>query len=276
MDGSSCVAWSWNGDGNKRCYLKSGRSEGVAARGVVSGVPSGTRPPKPPAPPKPACNVDPPDQCPWYDDHLPFTARRDAVVAAMTADEKLAVLAGRKIPRLHVPSDGFNEAAHGVAWSGRATVFPCSMAMGATWNASLVHEVGRAVAFEALAKHWATGSNALSFFAPNINIVRDIRWGRAQETYGEDPTLTATLGAAYITGMQHPNGTGTPLAVRSIAKHFAVYNLESNFAVGGTDGQYRLRYDANVSTADLLQTFLPAFEETVAVGLRGVMCAYNS
>ena len=125
--------------------------------------------------------------------------------------------------------------------------------------------------------------------APNINIVRDVRWGRAQETYGEDPTLTGEMGKAYVSGMQHPNGTDGPLFVRNVAKHFAAYNLESNFATQCTkedtdeqclkdaDGQYRLSYNAPVSDADMMQTFLPAFEAVVVDSqIRGIMCAYNS
>jgi len=204
----------------------------------------------------------------------------------LTPAEKLTVLSQGPVPRLHVISDGFNEALHGVAWAGRATVFPCPMAMASTWNATLVREIGKRVAYEALAKHWGKDhSNALSFFAPNINIVRDIRWGRAQETYGEDPTLTGTLGAAYVSGMQDPRPGDWPSpAVRNVAKHFAAYNLESDYAgrsspasIARGDGQYRLSYDANVSRADLLQTYLLAWEDIVQQGkIRGVMCAYNS
>jgi len=204
----------------------------------------------------PPCNVDPPSQCAWYNSSLSPVERRERLLAAMTIDEKFDILLQQGVDRLHVKADGFNEAAHGVAWTGRATVFPCSMGMAATWDVPLVREMGRAVAHEGLAKHWREQSNALSFFAPNINIVRDVRWDRAQETYGEDPTLTGTLGAAYVDGMQDPNRTGV-LAVRNVAKHFASYNLESNFAVGGTDGQFRLSYDADVSRADLLQTCAP-------------------
>ena len=137
-----------------------------------------------------------------------------------------------------------------------------------------------------LAKHWGDHSNALSFFAPNINIVRDVRQGRAQGSYGEDPVLTGALGTAYRPGHAIPEApdTSAPLAVRNIAKHFAAYNLESDFAGRRTaaelaqgNGQYRLSYDAPVAKADLMQTFLPAFEKVVRDGkIRGVMCAYNS
>jgi len=197
-------------------------------------------------------------------------------MSEMTIEEKLQFLNANAIERLHVPYDGFNEALHGVAWTGRATVFPCPMGMASTWNQDLVRKMGVAVSFEALAKH-SNGTNALSFYAPNINIVRDIRWGRAQETYGEDPTLTGTLASKYIEGMQFPKGKNErgDLAIRNVAKHFAAYNLESNFAMGGVDGQFRLSYDANVSRVDMKNTFLPAFEEIVN-DVSGIMCAYNS
>ena len=142
---------------------------------------------------------------------------------ALTPKEKLTIIAGGAVGRLHVISDGYNEAIHGIGWSGRATVFPCPMSLGATWNSSLLHQVGITIGKEALARHWGHDhSNALSFFAPNINIVRDVRWGRAQETYGEDPHLTGELGAEYVKGMQFlGSNTSAPLAVRNVAKHFA-------------------------------------------------------
>ena len=241
-----------------------------------------TPPPTPQAPtPAPSgCGTDPPSaplelpQCPWYNSSLSEVQRSDALLAVLTPQEKLAVLAGRGVDRLLVPSDGFNEALHGVAWAGRATVFPCPMLLGATFDDALVREIGATVAREALAKHWdpSGSSNALSFFAPNINIVRDVRWGRAQETYGEDPTLTGRMGVAYVQGMQFLGSSDTKsrLAVRNVAKHFAAYNLESNYAGRTTPaqiaqgvGQYRLQYDAHVPKADLLQTYLPAFEDVV-------------
>ena len=180
----------------------------------------------------PPCSVDPPNQCTWYNASLSLAARRAALLAALTPTEKLQLLAQQGVDRLHVVADGFNEALHGVAWAGRATVFPCPMALGATFDEDLLREIGTVVGKEALAKHWSKNrSNGLSFFAPNINIVRDVRWGRAQETYGEDPHLTGKLGAQYVTGMQFLGGDpgSSPLAVRNVAKHFAAYNLESNF-----------------------------------------------
>ena len=159
------------------------------------------------------------------------------------------------------------------------------MALGATFDPVLVEAAGDAISDEGRAKHLhhlntTTGASAvfygLDFFAPNINIVKDIRWGRAQETYGEDPTLTGTLGSAVIRGMQQYNFTTKRFKVIATAKHFASYNLESNFAMGGTNGQYRLMYNANVTHADLLQTFFPAFEDVIAHGPVGsIMCSYN-
>ena len=170
-----------------------------------------------------SCNIDPPNQCTWYMSNLTFETRVKALMNEMNVTEKLNVLNQASVPRLHIPNDGFNEALHGVAWAGRATVFPCPMGMASTWNTDLIHEMGIAVSYEALAKH-KNGTNALSFYAPNINIVRDVRWGRAQETYGEDPNFTGVMALAYINGMQYPRGKNDSLAVRNVAKHFAAYN----------------------------------------------------
>jgi beta-glucosidase len=294
---AKCTGWTWNGPPNLGCFFKNGKLKMEQGAEVqVSGyigpgppLPVPPAPPPPPPPPPPLCNIDPPNQCPWYNASLSFEERRDQLIAEMTPQELLGIIGGGGCGRLHVQSDGFNEALHGVAWSGRATVFPTPMSLAATWNVDLVHTIGVVVAKEALAKHWQGHSNALSFFAPNINIVRDVRWGRAQETYGEDPTLTGEMGKAYVSGMQFPNGTDGPLFVRNVAKHFAAYNLESNFATQCTpadtdaecladaNGQYRLSYDAPVSDADMMQTFLPAFEAVVVdAKIRGIMCAYNS
>ena len=292
---AKCVGWTWNGPppGDGQCYFKNGQlklERGVAPQ--VSGtlgpgppLPIPPGPPPPPPPPPSMCNVDPPNQCPWYNSSLSFAERRDKLIAEMTPDELLGIIGGGGCSRLHVHADGFNEALHGVAWSGRATVFPTPMSLAATWNTTLVHSIGVVVAKEALAKHWQGHSNALSFFAPNINIVRGVAplapaqihafamnafAGSRQHTfplivgglglwrtnqmcggvapkkrmlpkseprccticpfiqtrgltrrYGEDPTLTGQMGKAYVSGMQHPNGTDGPLFVRNVAKHFA-------------------------------------------------------
>lgn len=136
-----CAAWAWNKGGNKGCYLKATLAPGTATPGCVMGVPPGHPappvPPPPPPPPQPICNIDPPGmvvnddeqlpQCPWYNSSLSADARLESLIKALTAEERLDIMLGEGVDRLHVPHDGFNEAAHGVAWAGRATVFPCSM-----------------------------------------------------------------------------------------------------------------------------------------------------
>ena len=175
---AKCLGWTWNGPPNLGCYFKNGNltlQKGAAQQ--VSGflgpgppLPVPPAPPPPPPPPPPICAVDPPNatgglpQCKWYDASLSFAARRDALIAEMTPEELLSIIGGGGCDRLHVKADGFNEALHGVAWSGRATVFPTPMSLASTWNVDLVHTIGTVVAHEALAKHWRAGSNALSFF----------------------------------------------------------------------------------------------------------------
>jgi hypothetical protein len=127
---AKCTGWTWNGPPNLGCYFKNGHlveQEGAAPQvsGYIGpGPPLPVPPPPPPAPPPPAalCNVDPPNQCPWYNGSLTFAERRDRLIAEMTPKELLGVIAGGGCARLHVVADGFNEALHGVAWSGRATV----------------------------------------------------------------------------------------------------------------------------------------------------------
>ena len=234
------------------------------------------------------CNIDPPQQCSWYNSNNTDEQRITLLINNLTTIEKINLLNSKSpaIPRLHIPYYAWwSEAAHGVAWAGTATVFPCSMALGATFDPLLVEAAGLAISNEARAKHLhhlnkTTHASelffGLDFFAPNINIVRDIRWGRAQETYSEDPLLVGTLGAAVIKGMQQYDTKRQRYKTIATAKHFASYNVESNFAVGGTNGQYRLMYDVNVSHADLMQTFFPAFEDAIVHGGAGsIMCSYN-
>jgi beta-glucosidase len=235
------------------------------------------------------CNVDPPNQCSWYNPHLSHDVRASSLLKELSVTEKINLLGSdsKKVVRLHVPAYAWwSEAAHGIAWAGIATVFPCSMGLAATFDPMNVETAGKAMSDEARAKHLhhlntSTGESdkffGLDFFAPNINIVKDIRWGRAQETYGEDPELTGTLGASFIRGIQQFNSTTQSYKTIATAKHFAAYNLESNFAIGGTNGQYRLMYDENVSWADLQQTYFPVFERAIIDGNVGaIMCSYNS
>jgi beta-glucosidase len=198
------------------------------------------------------------------------------LVSRMTLDEKASQMRDHadSIPRLGVPKyDWWNEAAHGVANAGEATVFPQVIGLAATWDTALVHRVGEVISTEGRAKYEQairTGQReiffGLTFWAPNINIFRDPRWGRGQETYGEDPFLTGRMAVAFVTGMQgddprHPRVVSTP-------KHFAVHSGPEPL---------RHRFDVPVSPHDLEDTYLPAFRAAVTEGhARSVMCAYNA
>ena len=204
------------------------------------------------------------------------TDRASSLVARMTPAEKIAQLqsAAPAIPRLGVPAyDWWSEGLHGFARFGEATVFPQAIGLAASWDPALLHAVGGVVATQARDKFLATGFdknhgryNGLTIWSPNINIFRDPRWGRGQETYGEDPRLTATLAVAFIEGLQgddpaHPAVIATP-------KHFAVHS-------GPEPGRHG--FDVDVSAHDLEDTYLPAFRAAVVDGRAGsIMCAYNA
>ena len=197
------------------------------------------------------------------------------LVARMTIDEKIAQMYNDApaIERLGVPAyDYWNEALHGVARAGKATVFPQAIGMAAMWDGPLLHDIATAISDEGRAKHHFFADNdaryrytGLTFWSPNINIFRDPRWGRGQETYGEDPYLTGELGVQFIEGLQgdDPNY----LKTAATAKHFAVHN-----------GPEISRHSDNyvVSDKDLYETYLPAFEKAVVeADVEAVMCAYN-
>ncbi|MBV9144980.1 MAG: glycoside hydrolase family 3 C-terminal domain-containing protein [Acidobacteria bacterium] len=178
------------------------------------------------------------------------------------------------IERLHVPAyNWWNEGLHGVARAGYATVFPQAIGLAATWDEALLHSVGDVVSTEARAKYndaTAHDNHAryfgLTFWSPNINIFRDPRWGRGQETYGEDPFLTGRLGTAFVRGLQGDD----PKYFKTIAtpKHYAVHS-----------GPEVLRHQFNVPVTahDLMDTYTPAFRATIVEGhAQSVMCAYNS
>jgi beta-glucosidase len=205
----------------------------------------------------------------------PPEARAAALVARMTLAEKVSQLVtdAPAIRRLGVPAyDWWNEALHGVARAGRATVFPQAIALAATFDEALVRRVAEATALEARAKYHeasrrgATGRyEGLTFFSPNLNIFRDPRWGRGQETYGEDPLLTARLGVAFIKGLQGEDPRW--LATVATAKHFAAHSGPEALRHG---------FDARVSAHDLADTYLPQFEAAVREGhVASVMPAYN-
>ena len=212
----------------------------------------------------------------YLDTHLSPRERAHDLVGRMTLDEKAAQLEdwATAIPRLGIPDyQTWNEALHGVARAGYATVFPQAIGMAATWDPNMIQNMGNVISEEARAKYneaQREGNHriffGLTFWSPNINIFRDPRWGRGQETYGEDPFLTGRLGIAFIHGVQ-----GQDLDhLRAVAtsKHFAVHS-----------GPERLRHGFNVdpSSRDLEETYLPAFRATVTEGhVQSVMCAYNS
>jgi beta-glucosidase len=217
----------------------------------------------------------PADQ-PWLNTSLPIDQRVDDLVSKMTLEEKVQQMRDHApaIPRLGVPKyDWWNEGLHGVAFAGTATVFPQVIGMAATWDTHLVHTMGQTISTEARAKYDQAMRNnhheqffGLTFWAPNINIFRDPRWGRGQETYGEDPFLTGRMAVAFVTGMQgddphHPRVVSTP-------KHYDVHS-----------GPEPTRHTVNVdvSSHDLEDTYLPAFRAAVTEAhAQSVMCAYNS
>ncbi len=203
-----------------------------------------------------------------------FKARAEALVSQMTLEEKATQLRydAPAIPRLGVPEyNWWNEAAHGVARAGTATVFPQNIGIAATFDAPLVNKIGETVSTEARAKYnmqTAMGDRdiykGLTFWAPNVNIFRDPRWGRGQETYGEDPFLSSTLGVSYVRGIQ---GDGKYLRAAACAKHFAVHS--------GPE-KTRHEFDAEVTEKDLRETYLSAFEALVKdAHVEAVMGAYN-
>ena len=208
---------------------------------------------------------------------LPIDQRVDDLVSRMTLEEKVSQLGhtADAIPRLGVPQyDWWNEGLHGVARAGYATVFPQAIGMAATFDEPLMHEAAGVIGAEFRAKYYATihqdGSSdwfrGLTVWSPNINIFRDPRWGRGQETYGEDPFLTSRLGVAFVTGLQGDDPKY--LQVVSTPKHFAVHS--------GPEST-RHKVDVEVSRHDLEDTYLPAFRATVTEGkAESVMCAYNS
>ncbi|NLK08071.1 MAG: glycoside hydrolase family 3 protein [Firmicutes bacterium] len=212
---------------------------------------------------------------PFLDPALDFNTRVNDLVDRMTLEEKVSqtVHSAAAIPRLGIPSyNWWNECLHGVGRAGIATVFPQAIGLAAAWNEHLLHEVAAAVADEARAKHHEfvrqgirdiyTG---LTMWSPNINVFRDPRWGRGQETYGEDPYLTSRLAVAFIKGLQGDDPKY--LKVVATPKHFAVHS--------GPEAE-RHSFDAKVNNKDLWETYLPAFEAAIKAGkARSVMGAYN-
>ncbi|MDI7775713.1 glycoside hydrolase family 3 C-terminal domain-containing protein [Asticcacaulis sp. EMRT-3] len=225
--------------------------------------------------PPPACADAP---CAYLDTSLTPEARAKDLVSRMTLEEKAAQMQDNApaIPRLGLKRYGWwNEALHGVARAGHTTVYPQAIGMAATWDPALMHDIGQAIADEGRANHNAalkrdpSGTDryyGVNFWSPNINIFRDPRWGRGQETYGEDPYLTGKMAVGFITGIQtQANGIFEGVAT---PKHFAVHS-----------GPEPLRHGFNVpvSPFDLEDTYLPAFRAAFTEGhAYSTMCAYNA
>jgi beta-glucosidase len=213
----------------------------------------------------------------YSDSSQPMDARIDDLISRMSLAEKAGQLvnAAPAIPRLHIPAyDYWNECLHGVGRNGHATVFPQAIGMAATFDDALIYCVGQVIADEARAKYYQAvrdgqlgkDNHGLNFWAPNVNIFRDPRWGRGQETYGEDPFLTSRIAVGFITGLQQTKGGY--LEVMACAKHFAVHS-------GPEAGRGSLNVDPE--PRDLHETYLPQFQAAVQEAHVGaVMASYNS
>ena len=200
--------------------------------------------------------------------------RARALVAKMTVEEKASQLKfdAEAIPRLGIPAyNWWNEALHGVARAGTATVFPQAIGLAAAFDAEMMKEIGSVIATEGRAKYNENQKygdrdiyKGLTFWAPNVNIFRDPRWGRGHETYGEDPYLTSRLAVPFIQGLQ---SDGEYMKTAACAKHFAVHS--------GPEAK-RHFFNAEASKKDMEETYLPAFEACVKEGkVEAVMGAYN-
>ena len=218
-----------------------------------------------------------PADAPYLNPKLSIEQRVDDLISRMTLEEKISQLGhtAPSIPRLRVPEyNWWNEGLHGVARAGIATVFPQAIGMAATFDEPLMHQVSDTISTEFRAKFYATvhpdGSSdwyrGLTVWSPNINIFRDPRWGRGQETYGEDPFLTSRLGVAFVTGLQG-----------SDPNYFKTVSTPKHFAVHSGPESTRHSVDVHASRHDMEDTYLPAFRATVMEGkAESVMCAYNS
>ncbi len=217
-----------------------------------------------------------PAKFPYLDPNLPIDQRVNDLVSRLTLEEKASQMqdSAAAIPRLGIPAyNWWNEALHGVARAGNATVFPQAIGLAATWDTDLIHRVADVISTEARAKYNDAQLHAntaryfgLTFWSPNINIFRDPRWGRGQETYGEDPFLTSRIGVAFVTGIQ--GGDAKYLKAVSTPKHYAVHS--------GPEPD-RHRFDVPVTPHDFADTYAPAFRATITEARAdSVMCAYNS
>jgi beta-glucosidase len=212
----------------------------------------------------------------YLDTSLSFAERAKDLVSRLTLEEKVGLMnhPAHGIPRLGIPAYNYwSEALHGVARNGRATVFPQAIAMAATWDMDLIHRVATAISDEGRAKyHAALKRNGytdqyqgLTFWSPNVNIFRDPRWGRGQETWGEDPFFTGEMASAFVRGLQGDDPKY--LKAAACAKHYAVHS--------GPEKD-RHHFNAIVTKRELYDTYLPAFKKLVTEAkVESVMGAYN-
>ncbi len=210
----------------------------------------------------------------FRDCNFSIEERAQDLLNKLTLEEKISLLGFNSpaVERLQIPAyNWWNEGLHGVARAGQATVFPQAIALAATFDTNLTQLVADAISTEGRAKYnLSTTKNrhlqylGINFWTPNINIFRDPRWGRGQETYGEDPFLTAQIGSAFVKGLQGTDNERYKVA--SCAKHFAVHS-----------GPEAIRHEFNaiVDEKDLRETYLPAFKTMVDNGVSAIMCGYN-
>ncbi|GLU16210.1 hypothetical protein SLE2022_326550 [Rubroshorea leprosula] len=225
---------------------------------------------------------------------LPINQRVQDIISRLTLDEKISQLVNTAppIPRLGIPRyQWWSEALHGIAYfpansstysihfNGKiraATSFPQVILTAASFDAHLWYRIGKAIGIEARALYNAGQSIGMTFWAPNINIYRDPRWGRGQETPGEDPVLTGKYAMSYVRGIQGDSfqggkiGAGGHLQASACCKHFTAYDLDN------WNGISRFVFNAQVSLQDLADTYQPPFENCIKEGkASGIMCAYN-
>ena len=223
------------------------------------------------------CNVMAQGQYPFRNPELSIDQRVDDLVSRLTLEEKVKQMLNNTPPieRLGIPAyNWWNECLHGVGRSNyKVTVFPQAIGMAASWDDMLLKQVASAIADEGRAIYNDTQRkkdysqyHALTYWTPNINIFRDPRWGRGQETYGEDPFLTGMMGKAFVLGLQGDDPCY--LKASACAKHYAVHS--------GPESSRHI-FNADVTTYDLWDTYLPAFRDLVVdAKVSGVMCAYNA
>ena len=271
---ADCAAFSVNAGapGTRWCYLKAASGYAIGpSPGCDSGCLSGE------------CDMPPPNSYfPWFDLKISRADRLALLVENMTDAEAILWLNDGvpAIPRLGLPAYSWEaEGLHGVAWNGVATIFPVNIAWGATFDEDLVGDMAAVIALEARAKFMVArahdGSSGefagLSFMMPNNNLFVDPTWGRGQETFGEEPVLTAALTSVLVYGLQFDDVQRNYTKMIATSKHFSSYHLES-FA---GDAQYRLSHSFNVSEADIQQFYFVPFRAALLANVTAVMCAYD-